>query len=34
MEPLPAFGDPDGSFLIDPADREALWAALDADGPR
>ena len=34
MEPLPAFGDPDGSFLVDPADREALWAALDADGPR
>ena len=34
MEPLPAFGDPEGSFLIDPADREALWAALDADGPR
>ena len=34
MEPLPAFGDPDGNFLIDPADREALWAALDAHGPR
>jgi hypothetical protein len=32
--PLPAYGDPDGEFLIDPADRDALWAALDADGAR
>jgi hypothetical protein len=31
---LPTFGDPTGQFLIDPADREALWAALDADGVR
>lgn len=34
VEPLPAFGDPNQPFLLDPADREALWAALDADGPR
>jgi hypothetical protein len=33
-EPLSAYGDPHGQFLIDLADREALWAALDADGPR
>ncbi|MGH3584888.1 MAG: hypothetical protein ACRDQ0_01075 [Pseudonocardia sp.] len=31
---LPAYGDPDGRFLVDPADRDALWAALDADGAR
>jgi plasmid stability protein len=31
---LPTYGDPDGRFLIDLADRDALWAALDADGPR
>lgn len=31
---LPAYGEPTGRFLIDPADREALWAALDADGIR
>jgi hypothetical protein len=34
VAPLPAYGDPDGEFLIDPADRDALWAALDADGAR
>lgn len=28
--PLPAFGDRAGRFLVDPADRDALWAALDA----
>ncbi len=33
-EPLPATGNPNDRFLIDPADREALWAALDADGPQ
>jgi len=33
-EPLPAFGDPAGGMLVDLLDREALWAALDADGPR
>jgi len=31
---LAAFGDPDGRFLVDPADREAIWEILDADGPR
>ena len=31
---LPEFGTADGRFLVDPADHEALWAALDADGPR
>jgi hypothetical protein len=30
-QPLPSFGDQTGRFLVDPADREALWAALDAD---
>lgn len=29
VEPLPAFGDSHGRFLVDPADREALWAVLD-----
>jgi len=33
-QPLPTFGDPDGEFLVDLSDREALWAALDANGPR
>lgn len=33
-ESLPTFGQPDGEFLVDLSDREALWAALDADGPR
>ena len=32
--PLPSYGDPDGAFLVDPADRDAVWAALDADGAR
>lgn len=32
-EPLPAFGDPDDQLLVDPADRDALWAALDERGP-
>ncbi len=31
-EPLPTYGDRDGSFLVDLLDREALWEALDADG--
>jgi plasmid stability protein len=31
---LPTYGDPSARFLADPADRDALWAALDADGPR
>lgn len=33
-EPLPAFGDPAGEFLVNLDDKESLWAALDADGPR
>ena len=33
-EPLPAYGDPRGRFLVDLTDREVLWATLDADGPR
>lgn len=31
---LPTYGDPDGSLLVDLLDRDSLWAALDADGPR
>jgi plasmid stability protein len=31
--PLPAYGDPDAPILIDLNDRDAVWAALDADGP-
>ena len=31
---LPAYGATDGKVLVDPADREALWVALDGDGPR
>ena len=31
---LPVYGDPSGRFLVDPADRAALWGALDADGAR
>lgn len=34
VQPMPVFGDPDGGFLLDLSDREALWQALDADGPR
>lgn len=34
QEPLPAFGEPGARFLVDLRDREALWAALDADGSR
>jgi hypothetical protein len=33
-EPLPAYGDPGGQFLVDLRDRDAVWAALDADGVR
>jgi len=32
--PLPSYGDPNGRPLIDLSDRDALWDALDADGPR
>ena len=31
---LPAYGDPAARFLVDPADRQALWGALDVDGAR
>ena len=31
---LPAYGTRGGEVLVDLADREALWAALDADGAR
>ncbi len=31
---LPSYADPDGKGLVDLADREALWAALDADRAR
>ncbi len=31
---LPAYGDPAAHFLVDPADRLALWEALDAIGAR
>jgi plasmid stability protein len=31
IEPLPAYGDPHARPLVDLGDREALWAALDAD---
>ncbi len=31
VEPLPAFGAPDDRLLVDLADREALWAALDRE---
>lgn len=34
VEPLPTYGRPDGQVLVDLDDREALAAALDADGPR
>lgn len=33
-EPLPTFGSDADHPRIDLRDREALWAALDADGPR
>lgn len=33
-EPLPAYGDPHGRFLVDISDRDALWDALDAEGTR
>lgn len=34
VEPLPAFGTAGGQPLVDLSDRDALWVALDADGPR
>ncbi len=32
-EPLPAYGQSSGRILIDLADRDAVWAALD-EGPQ
>lgn len=32
--PLPTYGEPAGRALVDLRDRGAVWAALDADGPR
>jgi hypothetical protein len=32
-EPLPAYGNPDATILVDLTDRDAVWTALDADGP-
>ena len=32
FEPLPTYGRPGGEVLVDLDDRDALWAALDADG--
>jgi hypothetical protein len=34
IDPLPAYGDPQGRLLVDITDRDALWGALDADGIR
>lgn len=34
VEPLPAYGDPKQRPLVDLTDRDAVYAALDADGPR
>ncbi len=34
VEPLPSFGNPEDRLLVDPADRDALWAALEADQGR
>ena len=32
-DPLPAYGNSDATILIDLGDRDAVWTALDADGP-
>jgi plasmid stability protein len=34
VDPLPAYGDARGRFLVDINDHDALWAALDADDRR
>jgi hypothetical protein len=34
QHPLPAYGDPDDTILVDLMDRDALEDALDADGLR
>jgi plasmid stability protein len=33
-EPLPAYGEPSGDVLVDLADRDAVWAALDDGSQR
>lgn len=33
-KPFPSFGDRDDRMLVDLLDRQAVWDALDADGPR
>ena len=34
VDPLPAFGSSSEQPRVDLRDRDALWKALDADGPR
>ncbi len=34
VEPLPTYAAPDSRLLVDIVDREALYAALDADGAK
>ena len=34
VEPLPTYAAPGSRMLVDIADREALYAALDADGAK
>ena len=34
VQPLPVYGTPGRGFLIDLIDRDAVWTALDADGPK
>ena len=34
LVPLPAFGDPNDRLLLDLADRDAVWAALEGDRSR
>ena len=31
-EPLPSYGDPGDRILVDLADRDAVWAALEGEG--
>lgn len=32
-QPLPAFGNPEGRLLVDLADRDAVWAAIEGERP-
>lgn len=34
IDPLPTYGSEGGRALVDLEDRDAVWAALDADGQR